>query len=107
MSRRALLALAIVGSVLFAAPAATAATTAPAVTARRADFPDLVLPQGVRVNIHFTRGHERDLDLIAAAGFRFVRMDFSWGGTERTPGTYHWADYDGLTAMPQYVTLKN
>jgi hypothetical protein len=26
------------------------------------------------VNIHFTRGHERDLDLIAAAGFKFIRI---------------------------------
>jgi len=38
-----------------------------------ADLPELVLPQGVGVNIHFTRGHERDLDLIAAAGCKFIR----------------------------------
>ncbi len=42
-----------------------------AVGAQAADLPELVLPQGVGVNIHFTRGHERDLDLIAAAGFKF------------------------------------
>lgn len=63
-----------------------------------ADLPELVLPQGVGVNIHFTRGHERDLDLIAAAGFKFIRMDFSWGGTERKKGEYNWAEYDELTA---------
>ena len=63
-----------------------------------ADFPEMVLPQGVGVNIHFTRGHERDLDLIAAAGFKFIRMDFGWGGTERRQGEYNWADYDELTA---------
>jgi hypothetical protein len=63
-----------------------------------ADLPELILPQGVGVNIHFTRGHERDLDLIAAAGFKFIRMDFGWGGIERNKGEYNWADYDELTA---------
>jgi polysaccharide biosynthesis protein PslG len=62
------------------------------------DLPQLILPQGAGVNIHFTRGHERDLDLIAAAGFKFIRMDFGWGGTERRKGDYNWGDYDALTA---------
>lgn len=66
--------------------------------AAAADLPPLVLPEGVGVNIHFTRGHERDLDMIAAAGFKFVRMDFSWSATERKKGEYNWADYDELTA---------
>jgi hypothetical protein len=69
-----------------------------AVAAQAADLPDLVLPQGVGVNIHFTRGHERDLDLIARAGFKFIRMDFGWAGIERQKGEYNWADYDELTA---------
>jgi len=68
------------------------------VAVQGADFPDLVLPQGAGVNIHFTRGHERDLDMIAAAGFKFVRMDFGWGGTERKKGEYNWSAYDELTA---------
>lgn len=67
-------------------------------TAVAADLPEPVLPAGVGVNIHFTRGHEADLDRIAAAGFQFIRMDFSWGGTERTKGDYQWGDYDELTA---------
>jgi hypothetical protein len=61
-----------------------------------ADVPAPILPQGVGVNIHFTRGHERDLDLIAAAGCKFVRMDFSWAGTERKKGEYNWGDYEEL-----------
>ncbi len=69
-----------------------------AIAVQGADFPELVLPQGVGVNIHFTRGRERDLDLIAAAGFKFIRMDFGWGGIERKKGEYNWADYDALTA---------
>jgi hypothetical protein len=66
--------------------------------AQGADFPELILPQGVGVNIHFTRGHERDLDMIAAAGFKFIRMDFGWGGIERKKGEYNWSAYDELTA---------
>jgi polysaccharide biosynthesis protein PslG len=50
------------------------------------------------VNIHFTKGHEKDLDMIAAAGFKFIRMDLIWEETENTKGTYNWTDYDELTA---------
>src|ERR1039458_8152580 len=67
-------------------------------TSNAAELPDRVLPAGVGVNIHFARGHERDLDLIAAAGFKFTRMDFSWGGIEREKGIYDWSAYDELTA---------
>jgi hypothetical protein len=62
------------------------------------DLPDLTFPAGVGVNIHFTRGHEKDLDMIAAAGFKFIRMDFAWGGIERKKGEYDWSAYDELTS---------
>jgi hypothetical protein len=62
------------------------------------ELPPLVLPLGVGVNIHFTQGHARDLDMMAAAGVKFVRMDFGWAGIERVKGTYDWAGYDDLTA---------
>src|SRR5205085_12703443 len=58
------------------------------------EIPDSVIPQGVGVNIHFVRGHEKDLDRIAAAGFKFIRMDFGWGGIERMKGQYDWSAYD-------------
>lgn len=63
-----------------------------------AQIPESVLPAGVGVNIHFVKGHERDLDMIAAAGFKFVRMDFTWAGIERRKGEYDWSGYDELTA---------
>ena len=62
-----------------------------------AELPPLTVPEGVGVNIHFTRGHERDLDLIAAAGFKFIRMDFSWAAIEREKNHYDWSAYDELT----------
>jgi hypothetical protein len=52
----------------------------------------------VGVNIHFVTGHEKDLDLIAAAGFKFIRMDFGWADIERRKGEYNWAGYDELLA---------
>ncbi len=63
-----------------------------------AELPSPVIPDGVGVNIHFTSGHEHDLDLIAAGGFRFVRMDFVWEAIERQKVEYNWSDYDALTA---------
>ncbi|MBN2506635.1 MAG: cellulase family glycosylhydrolase [Verrucomicrobia bacterium] len=73
-------------------------SAAPPATQGSPSLPPPVLPQGVGVNIHFTRGHARDLDMIAAGGFKFIRMDFSWGGTERRRGAYDWSAYDELTA---------
>ena len=67
-------------------PLACAVALHLASTAAAADLPRPVVPEGVGVNIHFNRGHEADLDLIAAAGFKVVRMDLGWAGIERTPG---------------------
>jgi|WetSurMetagenome_2_1015567.scaffolds.fasta_scaffold121615_1 polysaccharide biosynthesis protein PslG len=49
------------------------------------------------VNIHFTTGHEKDLDMIAEAGLKYIRMDFVWQNIERTKGVYDWSAYDELT----------
>lgn len=75
-------------------------------TAQSAVIPDLVIPEGVGVNIHFTRGHEQDLDKIAAAGFKFIRMDFGWSGIEREKGRYDWPAYDELTANLEKRGIK-
>jgi hypothetical protein len=60
------------------------------------EIPDGVIPDGVGVNIHFVTGHERDLDMLAKAGFKFIRMDFAWTGTEREKQEYDWSEYDQL-----------
>ena len=69
-----------------------------AAPALAADLPEPVVPAGLGINIHFTKGREQDLDLIAAGGFKFIRMDFHWTGIERKRGEYDWSDYDALTA---------
>jgi polysaccharide biosynthesis protein PslG len=63
---------------------------------RGTEIPEPVLPAGVGVNIHFVTGQEKDLDLIAAAGFKFVRMDFHWGAVEPRKGEYDWSGYEVL-----------
>ena len=69
-------------------------------------LPELILPAGVGVNIHFTTGHERDLDMIAAAGFKIVRMDFFWTAIERKKGEYDWSEYDALTSSLERRGLR-
>lgn len=61
-----------------------------------AELPEPVIPAGVGVNIHFVTGHGSDLDRIAAAGFKFVRMDFQWSDTERQKGEFTWKGYEEL-----------
>ena len=61
-------------------------------------LPELAVPNGFGVNIHF-RGEPKDLDLIRDAGFKFIRMDLSWSGVERQKGVYDFEKigYDALT----------
>jgi hypothetical protein len=61
-------------------------------------LPGPAIPDGFGVNIHFT-GLPRDLQMIADAGFKFIRMDFAWSRIEQTKGEYEFKEsgYDALT----------
>lgn len=59
-------------------------------------LPEAAFPAGVGVNTHFTTGGEKDLDMIAAAGIKFIRQDFFWYLIETIPGEYNWGPYDTL-----------
>lgn len=74
-------------------------STLPSLCISAVALPKLAVPNGFGTNIHF-RGEPRDLDLIAEAGFKFIRMDLSWGGVERKKGIYDFdrIGYDALTA---------
>ena len=56
------------------------------------------LPNGFGVNVHF-RGQPHDLDMIAEAGFKLIRMDLTWAVIERDKGIYEFESlgYDSLT----------
>lgn len=48
------------------------------------------------MNIHFTEARPGELEMLSAAGVHWVRMDLSWGGTERSRGQYDFARFDRL-----------
>jgi len=62
-----------------------------------------VIPEGVGVNIHFTNPDPGEVKMLAAAGFRWVRMDFVWKQTEPERGKYDFSSYDILLkALDEY-----
>jgi len=63
-----------------------------------AELPALGVPDGLGVNIHFTDPRPGEMEMLAAAGVRWVRMDFAWGGTEREKGQYDFSAYERLMA---------
>jgi hypothetical protein len=63
-----------------------------------AKLPNAVVPNGLGVNIHFTDPKPGEMDMLARAGFRWVRMDFGWEGIEREKGRYDFSAYDRLLA---------
>jgi hypothetical protein len=68
--------------------------------------PPPVVPEGLGVNIHFTDPKPGEMKMLAEGGFRIVRMDFAWGGTEREKGKYDFSAYDRLTAALQPHGIK-
>jgi len=61
-------------------------------------LPTLAPPDGLGVNIHFTHAKPGELEMIRAAGFKWVRMDFTWAATEKVKGKYDFSPYDQLLA---------
>ncbi len=61
-----------------------------------AELPSLVVPDGLGVNIHFTDPAPGEMEMLAAGGFRWVRMDFVWDAMEREKGVYDFAPWDRL-----------
>lgn len=59
-------------------------------------LPEPVVPAPFGVNIHFTGNRDREVKMIADAGFRFIRMDLLWHQVERQKGVYDFSGYDGL-----------
>lgn len=86
--------------------AAWAAMIAMSGTGAWAALPDAIVPDGVGIATHFVQGNTQDLDLIAAAGIRVVRTDFTWSDTERQKGVYDWSAYDVLVANLEQRGLR-
>ncbi|MGQ9454316.1 MAG: cellulase family glycosylhydrolase [Armatimonadota bacterium] len=61
-------------------------------------LPDPVVPSCLGVNIHFVGREDDQVEQIAKAGFRFIRMDFHWSSVEKEKGVYDFRAYDELVA---------
>lgn len=59
-------------------------------------IPHRTIPLPFGVNIHFVEPREKEIEMIAEAGFRFIRMDFVWRRVERQIGEYDFSGYDQL-----------
>ncbi len=62
--------------------------------------------QASGVNIHFTDAKPGELEMLKAAGFRHIRMDLTWGSTEKEKGVYDFSAFDRLTAALEKHGLK-
>jgi polysaccharide biosynthesis protein PslG len=65
-----------------------------------------LIPDGLGVNIHFTDPQPGELNMLAASGVRWVRMDFKWDITERVKGVYDFVPYDRLMAALQPFGIR-
>ncbi len=53
---------------------------------------------GLGVNIHFTDPRPGEMEMLAAGGFKWVRMDFHWASIEKEKGHYDFSAYERLLA---------
>jgi polysaccharide biosynthesis protein PslG len=61
-----------------------------------AELPDATIPDSLGVNIHFTDAAPGELEELAGAGFKFVRMDFAWVAIEKEKAQYDFSAYERL-----------
>ncbi|MGE5644913.1 MAG: beta-galactosidase [Acidobacteriota bacterium] len=58
------------------------------------------------MNIHFTDPRPGEMEMMAEAGIRWVRMDFIWRHVERERGKYDFAAYDRLLAAMEKHRIR-
>jgi len=61
---------------------------------------------GLGVNIHFTDPRPGEMRMLADGGFRWVRMDLTWAGTERERGLYDFSAYDRLMTALDDASIR-
>lgn len=96
MKKSIIFVLVLFGFVSFKTNPVVAETPQPGgITAVKTVLPDKVIPLGLGFNVHI-KGPDKDWDAIRAAGARFIRADFGWGGIERSKGQYNFDAYDRM-----------
>ena len=58
------------------------------------------------MNIDFTDPKPGELEMLAAAGFKWVRMDFSWAAGAQKKGEYDFSAYDRLSAASEKKGIR-
>jgi polysaccharide biosynthesis protein PslG len=69
-------------------------------------FPQPGTTESLGMNIHFTDPRPGELKQMAAAGVRWVRMDYFWEGIEKSPGAYDFSAYDHLLGELQKYKIR-
>ncbi|MDR0336234.1 MAG: hypothetical protein LBI18_04000 [Planctomycetaceae bacterium] len=64
---------------------------------QKPELPSMIVPDGLGYNIHFTDARAGEMEMLADSGATIVRMDLSWGSTERTKGVYDFSAFERLT----------
>ena len=57
---------------------------------------DNSIPASIGMDIHFVDPRPGEMEMLAAAGVRWVRIDFAWENTEVAPGRYDFSAYDRM-----------
>lgn len=73
---------------------------------QHSSLPSSVVPDGLGVNIHFTDPRPGEIEMLAAGGFHWVRMDLSWAGTEKVQGQHDFSAYDRLMSAVDGQKLR-
>jgi polysaccharide biosynthesis protein PslG len=65
----------------------------PKISAQSINQPSII-PDGLGLNIHFTKPQPGEMDQLAKTGSRIIRTDLLWHSTERDSGEYDFSNYD-------------
>lgn len=66
-------------------------------------LPQMIVPEGFGVNIHFVDPAPGEMKMIADTGLKWIRMDFTWEAIEKEKGNYDFSGYERLLkAMEPY-----
>jgi hypothetical protein len=69
------------------------------------DF-NAVIPNGIGVNIHFLSPKPGEMEMLAASGAHWIRMDIDWDEIEKAPSQYDFSKYDNLVATLEFYKLS-
>ncbi len=74
--------------------------------AEAAEWPSPVVPNGFGVNVHFLEAQPGELEMLARAGFRWIRTDFDWTAMERQKGVYDFSRWDRFVSSLEQHHLR-